>query len=501
LLGALVLGGKKGKARTVTSSTPSGPGKLSRADAHVLLLGDSLAVGLAPELAKLAKRDSVDFAAEPKGGTSVCQWVEDSWLLPPLKKHNANLLLLSLSANDYQRNDPEHVRASINELVRKAQGYGVRVRWIAPPRMPFRDPNDVRQMWVDALGSEPWFDGEELDIPRGPDHIHPTGPGYAAFALAVWSWLVPTDLELVAPSSPAKASEGAKTAAPATTAPPAPPAQKPPSGATPGALPGLPPMAGGGRAFVEALPKTATFDRDVFVLEAVKRRFIRPMQFKAVHLASSELGLEGWIWVSTDTICVGTATDFVRCSVSMLCAQLIADELGCLLPTTGISDLAWVQAELRIPHVTQIPDAHMADTSVLLKQHDAIEDLRGGDGLLRTVGKDYVITNELDGHPDRCAIYGWHDKAAGVKSPGGLPIVQGLNASTHEALYKDYSHLPTFVAGECVLGGKRYLTEQLYQSPKWSKLVSYEGPLRIWRHPAVAVPADWTQPSEPLPQV
>ncbi len=34
-----------------------------------------------------------------------------------------------------------------------------------------------------------YFHSEKLEMPRGPDNLHPTARGYAGWAGAIWHWL------------------------------------------------------------------------------------------------------------------------------------------------------------------------------------------------------------------------------------------------------------------------------------------------------------------------
>jgi hypothetical protein len=75
-------------------------------------------------------------------------------------------------------------------------------------------------------------------------------------------------------------------------------------------------------------------------------------------------------------------------------AQRIADTLGVLLPTDRITDLAHAQADVRLTPHPQAPVT--ATTEAMLQHHAAIEAERGGrEGLLSTIGKDWILGSEL----------------------------------------------------------------------------------------------------------
>lgn len=158
------------------------------AGTRVLLLGDSLAVGMDQPMQSLAAQCGVAFLGQAKVGTSVTQWSKESWIGPALDLARPNVVLVSLGANDFGRNDAANVQASTSSLVSRIRSYGARVFWMAPPTMPFEDKVGAEAAWKAAVGSD-WFDAAVLDIPRSPDRIHPTGAGYRTMAGAFWNFM------------------------------------------------------------------------------------------------------------------------------------------------------------------------------------------------------------------------------------------------------------------------------------------------------------------------
>ena len=160
--------------------------------ARVLLVGDSLSVGLGPVMARLARECGTSFFHHGVVGAHVTQWAQDSWLLPQLERAQPNLVVVSLGGNDFQRNDPAAVEAAVASMVTKVRARGAKLLWISPPTMPFDDAVGARVMWQRALDGQidrDWFPTEMLEIPRARDRVHPTIAGYHDLGRRLWSWI------------------------------------------------------------------------------------------------------------------------------------------------------------------------------------------------------------------------------------------------------------------------------------------------------------------------
>jgi lysophospholipase L1-like esterase len=156
---------------------------------RLLLIGDSMAVGLNTHMRELAADEGV-AAYDGKGivGTRIDQWAHDGWLDDELATFQPTLILVSLGTNDEAMGPgaAEHQAPALEELLGKLRDSGAEIVWIGPPALPF-----ARQGVSDMARSEApyYFASETLDIPRGPDGLHPTAAGYAGWAGAIWRWL------------------------------------------------------------------------------------------------------------------------------------------------------------------------------------------------------------------------------------------------------------------------------------------------------------------------
>jgi lysophospholipase L1-like esterase len=156
---------------------------------RVLLVGDSLAVGLAPHLRALAKEQRLPFDALSKEGTRIDQWAQSAALRQKLAQFQPTLVLVSLGTNDeYLMGDAVQRQKPYLEQLLQLVGSAELV-WVGPPSLPKPRSNGIVALIRSLVPAEAYFPSETLQIPRGPDRLHPTARGYAAWAGALWQWL------------------------------------------------------------------------------------------------------------------------------------------------------------------------------------------------------------------------------------------------------------------------------------------------------------------------
>lgn len=205
--GILVLLGMSKRSPTGSSS---GTGTLPPGS-RVLLVGDSLAVGLASPLSVLAATNSVPFEAHGVVSTRVDQWANGATVSEPVSAQTIAITgqppgqkRVELDLDGYlERFRPTHVLISLGtndaagagvskenvaRLIAKVMKAGATPLWIGPPTMPFPGVDAVRGV-VKESGVR-YFPSEILEVSRAKDRIHPTRVGYASWAYAVWQWLL-----------------------------------------------------------------------------------------------------------------------------------------------------------------------------------------------------------------------------------------------------------------------------------------------------------------------
>lgn len=197
IYGGLAIVGGVILARTVTAGAPERP-KVIPGQSRVYLLGDSLAVGLSAPLKSLAKDDRMAFSSTATSGSRIDQWARDGRVDATLGRFRPTVVLVSLGTNDAYMMGGEQIAASqqakAEQLLAKLRSGGAEVVWIGPPTLPASSAGHARNeaMLSMVRGLVPpgaYFPSDKLIIPRGPDNLHPSARGYAAWAGCLWRWL------------------------------------------------------------------------------------------------------------------------------------------------------------------------------------------------------------------------------------------------------------------------------------------------------------------------
>ncbi len=194
----------------------------------------------------------------------------------------------------------------------------------------------------------------------------------------------------------------------------------------------------------------------------------------------------------------------VRCGVSAILAQQIADVLGCRLLTPKLADLTWqARAVTLVPYplVHTLADTRMMATWAWMQKESALIDAAlqktpaPAGGIVQTVGKHWTLDNDLLLHPGKAQNYGWHFPGATFDGSAFEPavtlplrVIQGRGWK-HPPTHVDASQTCVLVWRNCVVDGAAMNLDDVLQSPTLSSLVSHQGALKILRQPGTPAPA------------
>jgi hypothetical protein len=236
-----------------------------------------------------------------------------------------------------------------------------------------------------------------------------------------------------------------------------------------------------GKQFIESTKGLDRKQREAAILKEIQQGNVPDFARQMREIQVNSQGHTGTLRVMPDYLAIGSNDDFVRIPMDPRTAQKIADQTGTSLPTTKMVDDIYKQADTKLTPQPLPAGAQMMSNDYYQRHNDLVEqqmNQRGAEHGQLTAGhqKDVVISNRLTQHPDRVAIYGWHQQ-------NGKPI-QGLS-TVHENSYADYSHGVRLVGGTMLVDGQERPVSEVLRDPALAGLVSNEGVIRDPRVPGV----------------
>ena len=219
------------------------------------------------------------------------------------------------------------------------------------------------------------------------------------------------------------------------------------------------------------------------------------------------------VYAANDALRIGSADlGAPRAMVSHEVAQALADAFGLFLPTSRMSDMAYlaVDPSMRIGPITRPADVHMADEAVSASASLQLDGVLLSKGISlgafsRVCGKEWITSERLleqDGSianvrgnggvriPNTVAgcNFGWQWSQGQSKSPGGVPCIQSPGLR-HDLTHFDYSQWLTLYQPTCAIDGAAWNVRDALLDPSVAYLLSDEVPkgkaCRVWRHPAM----------------
>ncbi len=158
------------------------PPKVYRKVVHT---GDSMVGGgLCKALAPKFKAEGTRFVRDVWESASILEFDESDRMQTLMKKHDPDLVLITLGANDVFNKHPEFLAKHIASIAKKV-GHRDCV-WIGPPLWK----GDAGLVEVLRTSSAPcrFYDSQGLVLARAGDHIHPTDKGGEVWADAFWDY-------------------------------------------------------------------------------------------------------------------------------------------------------------------------------------------------------------------------------------------------------------------------------------------------------------------------
>lgn len=157
----------------------------------IMLVGDSLGVGLAPRFKILAKESYYVPITDSIGGTTIIQW--SGWIKNKIEINRPDLLLVSLGTNDsvFWGKAGINNHEKIDKLLNIVKDEDVQIVWIGLPQLPEKKlPYAFKISELLKSKIEYYFDTRDYSFQRSNDRIHFTFQGYNDWMDEIWTWMI-----------------------------------------------------------------------------------------------------------------------------------------------------------------------------------------------------------------------------------------------------------------------------------------------------------------------
>lgn len=152
---------------------------------NVLIFGDSMTHHLAMSIAKYGTKNRYKVTGVTWESSSIPGWADSEKLKKYLEMSNPDYVFISLGSNEMGLKNFDQRLPYVQKIL--AQLDSLPYVWVGPPL--WKEDKGFYTMLNKALPPGHLFRTENLDLERGPDHIHPTKKGADMWADTLMRWV------------------------------------------------------------------------------------------------------------------------------------------------------------------------------------------------------------------------------------------------------------------------------------------------------------------------
>lgn len=156
-----------------------------KSGSRIVLIGDSLAEGMASHFLKLTKQCNYKGIVYALHSTTTDYWSKkiDKIMIDT----RPSLVIVSLGTNDSGAKNPETQRPHIKKIVTSVKKHGSKILWLVPQKLPdrFKSQDKIRQSIIEH--SDSFTVNVTLEMAK--DQIHLTQKGYKDWITQSWNHL------------------------------------------------------------------------------------------------------------------------------------------------------------------------------------------------------------------------------------------------------------------------------------------------------------------------
>ena len=151
----------------------------------VLVFGDSMTHHLAMSIAKYGTKNNYKVTGVTWESSSIPAWSNSGKIKEYLKMSRPDFVIISLGSNEMELKHFDRRIPDVKKIV--SQLDSLPFIWVGPPL--WKEDKGVYAMLEKALPEGVLFRTENIEIPRGKDHIHPTLKGADVWADTIMRWI------------------------------------------------------------------------------------------------------------------------------------------------------------------------------------------------------------------------------------------------------------------------------------------------------------------------
>ncbi|MEO1653106.1 MAG: hypothetical protein AAFU64_06150 [Bacteroidota bacterium] len=156
---------------------------------HLLLIGDSMAEGLAIPLQQYATFNGHRLTTLAQRSATIISWVgKDSLgrLRDSIATIRPSYVIICLGSNELFTKAIKTYRKYVNNIM--AQTGPIPAIWVGPPN--WKPDHGLTNMMSEELGFDQYFPSDHLQLARAGDGIHPTWQSYKLWMGSIANWMM-----------------------------------------------------------------------------------------------------------------------------------------------------------------------------------------------------------------------------------------------------------------------------------------------------------------------
>ena len=151
----------------------------------VLVFGDSMTHHLAMSIAKYGTKNNYKVTGVTWESSSIPGWSNSGKISEYIELSKPDFIFISLGSNEMELKHFDRRIPQVTKLIEQLDS--IPYVWVGPPL--WKEDKGVYKMLQKALPDGVLFRAENIEIPRGGDHIHPTKRGADIWADTLMRWI------------------------------------------------------------------------------------------------------------------------------------------------------------------------------------------------------------------------------------------------------------------------------------------------------------------------